>query len=391
MKIALINVVGTEGSTGKIVSRLAKIYTGMGYDCRIFHGRGKRIDDGMYVKHGELFDNVLHYGLAKITDKEGYYSTFFTKRILNDLKEFAPQRIIISNLHGHWLNIPFFVNEISKLDVQISWLMADEYPFTARCEYTYGCDKFVKRCEGCTRYKNIDKQYNTKELYYKRIINKTIFSSAEYIVNGAKKSSLLSDASFDVKNTGIDVDFYCPTNTGFLKKKLGIIDDRKILLNVAPFSTKRKGVTYFLDVARKLEKDERFVFINVGFDGDKTILPSNFIGIPYVSNQEELRAYYSLADVYVCTSIADAMPNACLEAMSCGTPLIAFNKSGMPYIADYPVLKLVDETTSDCLLKTVLSIEKKDIKIQEMSRKIAVDKYSFAYFAKSIIEESINN
>lgn len=390
MNIALINVVGCEGSTGKIVSKLANIYSEKGHVCKVFHGRGNRLNDGIHFKYGNKLDTIIHYLLVRITDKEGFYSTLYTKKIIKELKKFNPRRLIISNLHGHWLNIPLFIEEISKMDLYISWLMADEYPFTARCSYTNGCVGFKSNCRNCKIYKGIKYQYSIKEKYYELLIPKTVFSSVKYIVDKAKESTLLKNAKFDIKNTGIDTNFYYPVDVAEMKKNIGIDKEKVILLNVAPYSNRRKGVAYFLEAAKILEKDDRFVFINVGYDGNMNDLPSNFIAIPYVSNQEELREYYSMADVYVCTSTQDALPNACVEAMSCGTPLIAFNISGMPYIAEYPVLKLVEEISSNKLVEKIQMLTRKNYEISSKARTVAVDRYSFNNFADAILSDFID-
>ena len=106
-----------------------------------------------------------------------------------------------------------------------------------------------------------------------------------------------------------------------------------------------------------------------------------------MSNQEELREYYSVADVYVCTSTQDAFPNACVEAMSCGTPLIAFNVSGMPYMADYPTLKLVSEISADQLAVQIKQSEKKTKEIENITRAVAVGRYAFKHVADAILQD----
>ena len=387
MNIALVNVVGEEGSTGKIVRKLASYFASKGHTCKIFHGRGTRIDDGLFVKHGCKIDTVIHYGLSRLTGKEGYYSTVFTKRILSELQIFAPQWIITLNLHGHWLNIPMFLTGIAQMDAYVTVSMPDEFSFTARCEYTNECDKYMNKCIGCDRYKNVDEQYRVKKTCYEKLIPKACFTSVEFIVNKARKSSLLEGARFNIVNTGIDTDFYHPVEADVIKKELNISEDKIVLLDVAPYSNKRKGVELFLQAAKELEGNEKYIFVNIGFDGDKSIVPSNYVAIPYVSNQEKLREIYSMADCFVCTSMQDALPNACAEAMSCGTPIMAFNVSGMPFLGEYPVLKLVNEVGVDELVEAVKSIDKKDSVLSRESRDQAVERYAFSKSAEKTLNE----
>ncbi|MBR6019162.1 MAG: glycosyltransferase [Lachnospiraceae bacterium] len=384
MNIAIINVVGVEGSTGKLATNLAKRFILQGHNCKVFHGRGKKSRDGVHVKQGCFFDNAVHYLVARRTGKEGYYSTYFTKRIIKKVSVFKPDRIIILNLHGHWMNIPLFLNEVAKMNVTIDWFMCDEFPYTARCEYTNGCDGYKNCCRDCPRYKNAGIQYREKEEYYRKLVDKTNFSSVQYIVERAKGSSLLRNARFAYKNTGIDTEFYHPTEDKF-REKHNIAKNKIILLDVAPFSNPRKGVKMFLDAARMLASDEKYLFINVGYDGKTAVELPNFMTIPYVSDQEELREIYSAADMYICTSVEDALPNACVEAMSCGTPITAFNISGMPYLAEYPVLTLLDSVSAESIVAAVRNSKRKNREIIELCRSEAIEKYEFTKFSDSFL------
>ena len=48
-----------------------------------------------------------------------------------------------------------------------------------------------------------------------------------------------------------------------------------------------------------------------------------------------LSIVYSAADVLVAPSIQDNLPNTVLEALACGTPVVAFNIGGLPDLIEH--------------------------------------------------------
>ena len=56
-------------------------------------------------------------------------------------------------------------------------------------------------------------------------------------------------------------------------------------------------------------------------------LPPNIIGIQHTENQKELAQLYSRADVFFNPSKEESFSLVTIEAMACGTPVIAFDTS----------------------------------------------------------------
>ncbi len=52
--------------------------------------------------------------------------------------------------------------------------------------------------------------------------------------------------------------------------------------------------------------------------------------IPRIDQPADMARYYQAADVYIHASHADTFPNAILEALACGTPVVATAVGGIP-------------------------------------------------------------
>ena len=399
MKILIINTSVLGSSTGKIAYGFYKRLTEEGHEAILAYGIGDNIDssDPNIVNFVPKLEPKLHFRINLLTGYHGCFGPLAARNINRIIDEFKPDLIQLYNLHGYYLNISGLFRKIADAKIPVVYGMLDEYPYLGYCCYAYDCDGFKSGCRSChfdfkDRYmkslffNRARQTYEKKQKDYDKL-EKIVFTGPEWVVKRAGESGLLKNRDVRVVDEYIDnQDTFIIRETEGLRKELGIAEDKIVLLDVAPSYDRRKGVRFFIEAAKKVRKlDDRYVFINVGYSGTKEELPENFIGIGYVADQKKLSEYYSLADLFVCTSIADTMPNSCLDALSCGTPVLGFDITGIPYVADEPLGVFVEPENTEELTEVILKTGKKSEEISSRCRAYALKRYSLdTYYDKQM-------
>lgn len=403
MKVAIINAFYGFGSTGKGVIATQSRFEKLGYNTRVYYGLKRNHDDPKNVFYiGNRLLSSFEYRISNLIGTHGMLSFIQTRKLLKNLNGFQPNIVWLNNIHDDYVNEFMLLNYLKKKNVLTIYSMVDEYAFLGRCCSVTDCLKYKdnSECRKCPHqdYYPSSRLLDLSHLKYKLKakaydgFDTLVFRSAPYVIHNAKNSLLLgekklfeSDSSVDTKN------IYYPRETEDLRTELKISKQTKVVLLCAPFSDKIKGGKYFLEAARQCISDN-IVFINVAFDGDKKQCPPNFIPLPFEKNRDRMAQLYSLADAYICTSISDAQPNTCLEALGCGTPIIGFNISGVPYTASSEFGTFVEPLDIEALVNEIRAIEKKTPETEKRCHMYAEERFSlekselrFQKFLKTII------
>lgn len=388
--VAIINI-SDYGSTGKIAEGLHKHLRTNGYNSLLCCGRGKTISSDKIIISPliEIYCNII---VDRFCGDQGCHEFFATKRLLKKWDEHHIDSLFIINLHANYINEEMIFRYAVEKNIPIVYIMADEYPFLGKCGYNKGCNNYKTGCGNCPQKRDYPqswffdrskKKFKIKEYFYPKL--RASFVAPEFVIDKAKTSPLMKGLSLIKSDESINVDKYKPFIGA--KEALGIPSDIITIVTVVPFGGKldRKGGFYFQQLAKSFEKDDKFLFIHVGYQADATNRPTNMRCIGYVSDQNELIHYYSAADLFVFPSLEDTMPNTCLEALSCGSPLLCFNISGMPYIADNICGKFVEPENVEELRKVVLSTKVKSKDMIEYCRQYAVERYDSKKYYNRLI------
>lgn len=337
MKVLQINSVCGYGSTGRIATDLYDVLEKEGHECCIAYGRGVAPKGYKTIKMGNDFDFYTHVLKTRLFDLHGFGSKRTTRKLIEQIKEYKPDIIHLHNIHGYYLNMEILFRYLATIDIPIIWLLHDAWPISGHSAYFDLDSNNEVPKKNTKKYQNLEypKSYlidNSKKNYLKKkeiltqVKNMTIITPSNWLAEIVKKSFL---SIYDVKviNNGIDLSKFKVSPSNF-KNNNGLAD-KKIILGVASIWDERKGLSYFNQIAQKLNNE--FKVIVVGVDKKRiNKLDKNILAIARTENVEELAKIYTAADVFLNPTLEDNFPTTNLEALACGTPVITFNTGGSP-------------------------------------------------------------
>lgn len=256
----------------------------------------------------------------------------------------------------HWCNSFLSYLSIKKLlnsGKKIVFFMHDTWLFTGGCHVNLDCQKYKRNCGKCPyigRHKEKDLSYRNF-FYKKKLINDYevhIAGPSKWIVNCAQESEITQNKEIMYLPNCIDGTVFqaleCVNN---LKDKYGIPNDKKIVLFGAAFNgteNKNKGFKYLLEALRRLNEKEYFLLIFGKCEEKNIAWKQDYKLLGYIQSEEEMAEIYNIADVYVTPSLQESFGFTVCEAMSCGTPVVAFPVGGIKeqivhkqngYLAEY--------------------------------------------------------
>lgn len=133
---------------------------------------------------------------------------------------------------------------------------------------------------------------------------------------------------------GVDANFFRPMKRVEARRLLNLPPEKRIILHVGR-DEPRKNIASILKAFSNLDKD--ILFLKVGGLSEQSSRLAEKLGlkgrIVEMSLEEKLMpAVYSSADAFIFPSYYEGFGLPVLEAMACGTPVVAANTSSLPEI-----------------------------------------------------------
>jgi glycosyltransferase involved in cell wall biosynthesis len=151
------------------------------------------------------------------------------------------------------------------------------------------------------------------------------------------EQSMLAPAVHDARviPNGVDLTVFQPADKRCARERLGVGPDDIVILFVAnrirdnrwkDFETIRKSIAKLSDE----NLSSRIVFLALGETGEQERVGNVKIQfMPYESDPAAVARCFQASDVYVHAAHADTFPSTIMEAMACGTPVVATAVGGI--------------------------------------------------------------
>lgn len=327
MRILHINITDNFGSTGTIIENinnyLREQYPYM--DTFVASSYGKTEGNSFrYINDAEYF---IIRAVRKLFGKTLFGTFLPTKRLIKYIKGISPDIIHIHVIHHQSLNYKMLFKYLETFKGKVFYTLHDCWPFTGGCYYysESGCDGFSTGCVKCPqnaanldcRRNAVKREYDFKKKALTAVPDITFVTVSDWLVGEAKKSFLKEKEILAVHN-GINAEVFKPLN---LPK-----NDRFTVISVASYWTPRKHLDILLKLAKELYDIDFIVVGQISKEIDRTEYPNvRFYG--RTASAEELCRLYNSADAFANFSTEETFGLVTAEAMACGLPVVAFNKT----------------------------------------------------------------
>lgn len=363
MKVYFINSVLDFGSTGKIVRDLANELKSNGHEIRIAYGRNKIEDEPDAFFIGNTFENAWHLLLSRLLGQHGLHSKRATQKLINDIKSYSPDVVHLHNIHGYYLNVPMLMTFLKKQKVKVLWTLHDAWAISGSSAYFdySGCKIWDDGCVVCNStkdypkasfYINQKKNFKWKKEVFSGFSDLTIITPSFWLQKLIEQS-FLSSYSIKTIHNGIDTSVFTYDKSRPSKQR----NKPYRILGVASYWEKRKGLDDFIALSSRLGNDYEIILIGLTHRQINDIKHiNNITALTRTNNINELVEYYQSSNVFVNPTYEDNYPTTNLEALCCGTPVVAYATGGNAEVADKPYMTIVDKNDISALTAEIMNV-----------------------------------
>ncbi len=374
MKILHINTDASGGGAANVVYNLMQGYRAHSHESWLVARRRHTDDEHVYPIPNSRYQSVWGRALEAVDEKLKPYESRMrglwrinrlmaklshprawldyergienfnfpgSHHLFDDLPD-KPDIIHCHNLHGEY----FDLRALSWLSQQApTFLMLhDAWLLSGHCAHSFACDRWKTGCGACpdlTIYPPVKRDNTAYNWQRKRDIyqNSRLFVStpSQWLMDKVEQS-MLRPAIVEgrVIPHGIDLNIFRPARRQDVRARLNIPQDATVLLFAASGLRQNIYKDYAMLRAAIAQIGENLPGQKVRFIALGDAAAVERIGnveihfVPYQPDATVVAGYYQAADVYLYAARAEAFGLSLVEAMACGTPVVATGICSIP-------------------------------------------------------------
>ena len=252
-----------------------------------------------------------------------------------------PDLVHFHNLHGDYFDLRALVNLSDSIPVVAT--LHDAWMLSGHCGHAIDCDRWKIGCGHCpdlTIYPSIKRDATRANWQRKaNVFSRSklhIATPCRWLMDRVEQSMLEpAVVSRRIIPNGVDISILRPLTKSACRRQLAIPNDLNVVMFAAngirhnpfkDFKTLRAAMEC-LGTASK----QKVLALAVGEPGETEQLGNVELRfVPFIQQPSDMVPYYCASDLYLHPARMETFGLSILEAMACGTPVIATDVGGIP-------------------------------------------------------------
>lgn len=239
---------------------------------------------------------------------------------------------------ANWMGLKNLFNDMPK-STPVIMSLHDLWPITGGCVVFNGCERYKTSCDNCpalgTPFNRLlaNRQLQLKRQIYTRE-NLHFVANSRWTYNKMQQAtSIGKNRSLSIIHPVVDHDNFNIGNSESARQLLNLpLDAFIVCAGAASVTDENKNIAEAIQAVSQIASERQTVLLIFG-DGNLPV-PQNmdvrFLGP--IANRQNLANVYRASDVFLSTSKMETYGMTLIEAMACGTPVVAYRTGAIPHV-----------------------------------------------------------